>query len=387
MSDNAILAISARAAELRGMGHDVISLAAGEPDLPTPAHITEAAARAAADPAYHHYGTAVGLPQLRELAAHHLAATTHLAWSADDIQIALGTKHALYLALAAVLEPGDDVLVTAPGWPGHHGAIQAAGGHPRQVPVSADNNFLATPETLDAARTPRTRALILASPANPTGAVYPAHLLTDIADWALQHDVWCITDDIYDQFVYDGVPTPLLAAAPQARDHCIAVNGVSKAHAMTGWRIGWLAGPPPVVTYASRLVAQTVTHAPLITQAAAVEALRGAGRPLREARTRYRANRDRLAQALNSVPGIHCPLPDGGLYVFPTVTGLIDANRHRWTAAGDLAAWLLDEALLAVVPGDVFDAPERLRLCFAISETALDLAIERLLHALGPGTQ
>ncbi|WP_280885270.1 aminotransferase class I/II-fold pyridoxal phosphate-dependent enzyme [Streptomyces sp. LBL] len=381
MSDNAILAISARAAELCAQGTDVISLAAGEPDLPTPANVTAAAARAAADPAYHRYGSAAGLPELRSLAADRLATATGLPWNAEDIQITLGTKHALALALQAVLGPDEDVLVTSPGWPGHHGAVQAAGGRVRSIPVRAEDRFLATPQTLDLALTGRTRAVILASPGNPVGAVYPRELLADIADWALRHDVWIIADDIYDQFVYDGPHTTLLAAAPRARDRCIVVNGVSKAHAMTGWRIGWLAGPASVVAHAFRNVSQTITHVPLITQAAAIEALAGDQRPLHEARTRYRANRDLLTDALNTLPGIDCPRPSGGLYVFPSVAALLARHPERWTSAADVAAWLLDTAHVAAVPGEVFHAPNHLRLCFAVSDTAVREAIQRLCRA------
>lgn len=387
MSDNAILAISARAARLRAEGTDVISLAAGEPDLPTPGHITAAAARAASDPAYHHYGAAAGLLELRALVAGELTTATGLAFSADAIGVTLGTKHALSLALQAVLSPGEEVLVTSPGWPGHHGAVQAANGQVRPVPVRAEDHFLPTPQALDAARTARTRAVILASPGNPVGAVYSPELLAWIADWAVQHNLWIITDDIYDKFIYDGPHTHLLAVAPHARDRCLVVNGVSKAHAMTGWRIGWLAGPAPVIARASRLVSQTITHVPLITQAAAIAALDGEQQPLHDARDRYQANRDRLADALNAVPGIECPLPHGGLYVFPSVLGLLSRYPERWASTGDLAAWLLETAHVAVVPGEIFNAPGHLRLCFAVSDTALDQAVQRVRHAFEPIVQ
>ncbi|MFI0423501.1 aminotransferase class I/II-fold pyridoxal phosphate-dependent enzyme [Spongiactinospora sp. 9N601] len=383
MSDNAILAISARAARLRAEGAAVISLAAGEPDLPTPSHITDTVARIAGDPALHHYGGAAGLPGLRALAAARLAEATGLPWNAGDVQITLGAKHALALALQAVLDPGDQVLVTTPGWPGHHGVIEAAGGVARTVRAGADAGFLATPDDLARARTPRTRALILAGPGNPTGAVYPRAALAEIADWALRHDLWCITDDIYQEFVYDAPHTALLAAAPHARQRCIMINGVSKAHAMTGWRVGWLAGPASVLARASRAVSRTITHVPLITQAAAEEALSGGRASVRAAHDRYRANRDILHEALNSLPGVDCPLPAGGFYVFPSVAGLLARHSGRWSSASDLAAWLLETAHVAVVPGEVFGAPDRLRIGFAVSGTAMAEAIDRLRRALG----
>ena len=383
VSDNAILAVSARAAQLRAEGVDVVSLAAGEPDTPTPRAITEAAAAAALH-GDHHYGPAAGIPALRAAAARRLPAVAP-AFTADDIQVTLGTKHALFLGLQAVLEPGDDVLLASPGWPGHTGAVLAAGGRKVTVPVTAQTGFLATAADLEAARTPRTRAVVLASPANPSGAVYTAEQLTDIAEWALAHDVWVVSDDVYDQFVYTADPEAgaaphLLRLVPELRDRCLVVSGVSKAYAMTGWRIGWLAGPPAVVTAARTHVARTITHAPTVTQAAALAALTGDQQPVHEAFARYRRNRDVLANALDGIPGVSCPAPAGGMFVFPDVTGLLE--RGPWATTVELATWLLEDAGVAVVPGEAFDAPGHLRLCFAVSPATLDTATARLVEHL-----
>ncbi len=380
--DNAILAVSARAAQLRAEGVDVVSLAAGEPDTPTPRAITEAAAAAALH-GDHHYGPAAGDPALGAAIVDRLPAVAP-AFTAEDVQVTLGTKHALSLGLQAVLEPGDEVLLAQPGWPGHTGAVVAAGGRKVPVPVSAETGFLATAADLEAARTPRTRAVVLASPANPSGAVYTADQLTDIARWALAHDVWVISDDVYDQFVYDADRAPhVLTLVPELRNRCLVVSGVSKAYAMTVWRIGWLAGPPPVVAAARKHVARTITHVPNVTQAAAIAALTGDQQPVRDAFARYRRNRDRLATALDGLAGVDCPAPAGGMFVFPDVTGLIE--RGPWSTTVELAGRLLEDAGVAVVPGEAFDAPGHLRLCFAVSPDTLDTATARLVEHLSRG--
>lgn len=377
-ADNAILAVSARAAALRARGVDVISLAAGEPDTPTPAHIAQAAAEAALH-GDHHYGPAAGNPALLAAIAARLPRVSP-AFSAEDVQVTLGTKHALYLALQAVLSPGDDVLLAKPGWPGHTGAVLAASGQPTPVPVTASSGFLATAADLEAARTERTRAVVLASPANPSGAVYSAEQLVDIAQWALAHGAWVISDDVYEQIVYDGPAPDVLTCAPELRSRVIITSGASKAYAMTGWRIGWLTGPPQVVAEARRHVSRTITHVPNVTQAAALAALTGDQTPVQKALAQYRRNRDLLAIALDAIPGVDCPAPAGGMFVFPDVTGLI--QRGPWNSTVELAEWLLDHAGVAVVPGEAFHAPGHLRLCFAISPDAADSATERLVRHL-----
>nr|WP_052091427.1 aminotransferase class I/II-fold pyridoxal phosphate-dependent enzyme [Modestobacter caceresii] len=228
--------------------------------------------------------------------------------------------------------------------------------------MTAETGFLATSADLEAVRTPRTPAVVLASPANPSGSVYTADQLTDIAEWALAHDVWVV----YDQFVYGANPDAgaaphLLRLAPELRDRCLVVSGVSKAYAMTGRRIGWLAGPPAVVAAARKHVARTITHVPTITQ----PALTGDQQPVHEALARYRRNRDVLATALDGISGVRCPAPAGGMFVFPDVSVLLE--RGSWATTLTLATWLLEDAGVAVVPGEAFDAPGHVRLCFAVS--------------------
>jgi aspartate aminotransferase len=376
MVDNPIFAVAARADAMRSRGIDVITLAAGEPRAATSEAVVAAAVEAIRDPATHHYGQAQGDGELRELVAARLAGDTGLSWRADDVQVTLGAKHALFLAVHALITAGDQVIVAAPGWPGHAEAVTAAGGSP--VHAATDEAFRLSPAALERCRTARTRAVIVASPGNPTGAVHSGHHLEAIAAWADRHDVWLITDDVYRAFDYTGTYRPLLRVAPHRRDRTIVVDGVSKEHAMTGWRVGWLAAPPHIVAAARRHVSRTVTHVPTFTQRAAAAALRDLDSP-GVAAARYRRRRDLLVAALNDVDGVDCPLPDGGMFAFPSVAGLL--RRQGWATAVDVADWLLDNAHVAVVPGDAFGAPDRLRLCFAVDDHDLTAATGRIQTA------
>lgn len=377
-ADNPIFAVAARAEALRARGADVITLAAGEPQAATSAVVVEAAVAAVRDPATHHYGPAQGHPELRALVAARLSEDTELPWTEGDIQIALGAKHALFLAAQALIGPGDEVLVAAPGWPGHAEVVTAAGGVP--VPVETDHAFRISPDALDRRRTPRTRAVILSSPGNPTGAVHPESRLRGIADWARRHGIWVIGDDIYRAFDHTGTYRSVLRVAPDLRARTIVVGGVSKEHAMTGWRVGWLAAPPEIVASARLHVSRTITHVPTVNQRAALAALNDADTPADAARD-YRRRRNLLVEALNAIDGIDCPLPDGGMFAFPDVSDLL--GDRGWTSSADLATWLLDTAHLAVVPGEAFNAPGRIRLCFAVDDRTLLTAIDRLRTALG----
>lgn len=382
MPDNPIFAVAARAEALRAQGVDVITLAAGEPQAATSAVVVEAAVAAIRDPAIHHYGQAQGLPGLRELVAARLTGDTGLRWTADDVQITLGAKHALFLATQALLEAGDEVLVAAPGWPGHAEAVDAAGGV--AVPVATDARFRVSADELERCRTPRTRAVILSSPGNPTGAVYAGPLLREIAAWARRHGVWVISDDVYRAFDYTGTYRSILEVAPRLRDLAVIVGGVSKEHAMTGWRVGWLAGPPAVVDAARRHVSRTITHVPAITQRAGLAAL-GDDRTPATAAGDYRRRRTRLVEALDRIDGIDCPQPDGGMFAFPNIEGLL--RDRGWAGSADFATWLLDTAHVAVVPGEAFGAPGRVRVCFAVDDDTLATAIDRIEKALASTTK
>lgn len=376
MTDNPIFAAAAQAEALRALGVNVITLAAGEPQAATSTVVVEAAVDAIRDPVTHHYGPAQGHPELRALVAEHLSHDTALAWTANDVQIALGAKHALFLAIQALIGPGDEVLVAAPGWPGHAEVLTAAGGV--AILVATDEAFRISAGTLDRCRTPRTRAVILSSPGNPTGAVHPESRLRQIANWAQRHGIWVISDDIYRAFDFTGTYRSILRVARELRARTIVVGGVSKEHAMTGWRVGWLAAPPEIVAAARLHVSRTITHVPTVSQRAALAALNDAGTPVEAARD-YRRRRDLLVEELNGIDGVDCPLPDGGMFAFPDVTGLL--RERGWAGSADLAAWLLDTAHLAIVPGEAFNAPGRIRVCFAVDDHTLISAIDRLKAA------
>jgi len=260
MTHNPVFAIMDRAQALAASGADVISLAVGEPDAPTAEFVVAAAVRAARDPRNHHYGQAAGLRGLRETVAGRLARQTGLGWPADDVHITLGAKHALFLALHAVIGAGEAVIVTKPGWPGHRAAVEATNGQVRYAATDAADGHRVTASALDAARAPDVRAVIIANPGNPTGTAYGAGAWAEIAAWAARRDVWLITDDVYSSFVYDKPYVPALRAAPQLQERCIIIDSVSKAYGMTGWRVGWLAGPASVVDAATKMTASTVTH-------------------------------------------------------------------------------------------------------------------------------
>lgn len=378
MNDNPIFAVVERAAQLRAQGVDVITLAAGEPQAATAKVVVDAAIEAAQNPRAHHYGPAEGELALRTAIAERLGVETSQPWSADQVQVTLGAKHALYLAILAISPAADEILVAAPGWPGHSEAALAAGVTP--VPVAVDDGFRLTAAALEVARTPRTRAVVLSSPGNPTGAVYCTDSLRAIADWAGRHRIWVISDDIYAAFDYTGTHRSILSVAPEHREYVVIVGAVSKEHAMTGWRVGWLAAPSVVVARARLHVARTVTHVPSVPQWAAVAALHDRRTP-RQAARRYRSRRDRLVAALHRIEGIDASAPDGGMFVFADARTYL-AN-HGYASGADLANWLLETAHIAVVPGEAFDAPGYLRFCFAVDDDTLDAAITRLTNAVG----
>lgn len=372
VAENPIFAISDRAAALRAAGVDVITLAAGEPQAPTGAPIVAAAEAAVRDPRTHHYGSPAGLVDLREQVAQRYRARTV---DPSDVQVAVGTKHALHLALRAVTGSGDDVLVVRPSWPGHIASVASVGANPVDVPAGVDG--LVDAAALDRARTPRTRALVLSNPSNPSGAVHPPDRLSEIAAWCTSHDIWLVSDEVYGGLVFDGDHARALEAVEDT-SRLITVDGVSKVYAMTGWRIGWLIAPHSVAGSARSQIASTITHVPLVTQHAALAALRDFDTP-RQSADNYRRGRDILVDRLAAVPGVVCPRPAGGMFAFPNVGGLLG---ERWPTSVQLASWPLEEAHVAVVPGTVFGAPDHLRISFAVNHDRLTEAADRLAAAL-----
>src|SRR5690348_1944102 len=276
IGESATLAVDAKAKALKAAGHPVIGFGAGEPDFPTPDYIVAAAVDAARDPAFHHYTPVAGLPALRDAVAAKTRRDSGYVVDASQVLITNGGKQAIYNAFATLLDPGDEVIVPAPYWTTYPEAIRLAGGVPVEVHTDETTSYLASVEQLEAARTPRTKVVLFVSPSNPTGAVYSPSQVLAIGNWALEHGLWVLTDEIYEHLVYgDAQFTSILKAVPDLADKCVIVNGVAKTYAMTGWRVGWLIGPADVVKAATNLQSHATSNVSNVSQAAAIAALTG----------------------------------------------------------------------------------------------------------------
>ncbi|GAA3510015.1 aspartate/methionine/tyrosine aminotransferase [Streptosporangium album] len=382
---SATMAVSSRAAELRSAGHRIVSFGAGEPDFPTPDHIVEAAQRACADPVNHRYTSAAGLPELRRAIAQAVHVDTGLALDDAEIMVTNGAKQAVYLACMVLLNPGDEALVPAPYWTTYPEAVRLAGATPVTVRTDARQDYKVTPELLDAQLTPRTRVLIFGSPANPTGTVYTREETRAIGAWAARRGIWVISDEIYQHLVYDGaVADSMPVAAPEIRDRCIVIGGVSKTYAMTGWRVGWLYGPAEAVKAAVNLQSHMSSNVANVAQVAAITALR-AGRPgFDDVIAAYDRRRRLMVDVLQGIRGVDCPTPIGAFYCFPSVRRLLAGKILGQSFANtvQLATFILDEAGVALLPGEAFGAPGCLRLSYALDDQSLHTGLERLQRIL-----
>jgi aspartate/methionine/tyrosine aminotransferase len=383
--ESATLALEAEAKRLRAAGRPVISFAAGEPNFATPEHIVRAAAAACPEERLHHYGPTAGLPELRAAVAERAAASSGHRLESDSVLVTNGAKQAVHLALMALVDPGDDVLLPAPYWTTYPEAIRIAGARAVAVPADAATNFLVTVDQLEAARTPRTRLVVLCSPSNPTGGVYERKQLELIGEWALAHGVWVLSDEIYEHLVYDGAEcfTPA-AVVPELIDQTVVVNGVAKAYAMPGWRVGWLVGPPAAVSAATVLQSHTTSHVCHVAQAAAVAALRCGSAAIATMQSVFDRRRRRLVEALNALPGVNCPVPKGAFFAFPSVVELLGrrVGGQVVSTSAELAALLLERAEVAVVPGEAFGNPGHLRFSYALGDDDLAEGVARISRLL-----
>jgi aspartate aminotransferase len=386
ISESATLAVDAKAKALKAAGRDVIGFGAGEPDFPTPDAIVAAAVAACSDPAMHHYTPAGGLPALKDAIAAKTLRDSGYAVSGGQVLVTNGGKQAVYEAFATLLDPGDEVLLPAPYWTTYPEAIKLAGGVPVEVPTDETSGYLATVEQLAAARTPRTKALLYCSPSNPTGAVYPPEQAAAIARWAVEAGVWVVTDEIYEHLVYDGAKAESLPMlVPELADICVIVNGVAKTYAMTGWRVGWLIGPADVVKAATNLQSHATSNVSNVAQMAALAAVSGDLSAVAEMRVAFDRRRRTMVKMLGEVPGVECPEPLGAFYCFPSVKGVLGKTiRGRTpTSTTELAELVLDEAEVAVVPGEAFGAPGYFRLSYALGDDDLVEGVTRLAKLLG----
>lgn len=371
-----IVQISERAAALKAAGHDIIALSTGEPDFPTPDHIITAA-HAAALAGKTRYTATIGTADLRAAIAQNAGATV------AEVIVSTGAKQVIANAMLATLDAGDQVIMPAPFWTSYADIVAMAGGQPVVLPCPMGTGFKLTPAALEAAITPRTRWLMLNAPSNPSGAIYSAAELAALAEVLARHPhVWVLSDEIYEHLNF--VPFHRFAAvAPGLRDRLLIVNGVSKAYSMTGWRIGWGIGPVALSRAMAAVQGQVTSGACSIAQAAAVAALTGDQGLLDTRRAILLARRDRVVAALNAMPGVECPSPDGAFYVFPRITGAMAAMGHASDAA--FCDWLLQVAGVALVPGRAFGMPGHLRLSFAYAEADLTAGLSRMAAALSGG--
>ena len=385
IAESATLAVDAKAKALKAAGRPVIGFGAGEPDFPTPDYVVEAAVAACRDQKWHRYTPAGGLPELKEAIAAKTLRDSGYEVAASQVLVTNGGKQALYNAFASLLDPGDEVILQAPYWTTYPEAIQLAGGRPVVVMTDETSGYRATVEQLEAARTPRTKVLVFVSPSNPTGAVYSPAEVRAIGEWAAANGLWVVTDEIYEHLVYgDAAFSSMPVLVPELADRCVVVNGVAKTYAMTGWRVGWMIGPNDIVKAATNLQSHSTSNVANISQIAALAAVTGDLSAVEEMKVAFDRRRQLITGLLDAIPGVDCPLPEGAFYVYPSVRGLIGRSLRGATieSSSHLAGIILDEAEVAVVPGEAFGTPGYLRLSYATSDADITEGVGRMAALL-----
>jgi aspartate/methionine/tyrosine aminotransferase len=385
IAESATMAVDARAKALKAAGEPVIGFGAGEPDFATPDHVVEEAIAACSDVAAHRYTPAGGLPALKEALVEKTQRDSGWRPEVSEILITNGGKHAVYNACAAVLDPGDEVLLPAPYWTTYPESIGLAGGVPVVLPTDTASGFRVTVDQLEAARTPATKALMFVSPSNPTGAVYPAEEIAAIGRWAVEHGIWVIADEIYEHLVYDGHEHhSMRALVPDLADQCLVVNGVAKTYAMTGWRVGWLLGPAHAIKAATNLQSHATSNVSNVAQRAALAAVSGGLTAVEAMREAFDRRRRRMVELLTAIDGVELMVPQGAFYAFPDLSAFLGRTIAGDTpeTTVDLAALVLDAAKVAIVPGEAFGAPGYARLSFALGDDDLGEGITRIADLL-----
>jgi aspartate aminotransferase len=381
VAPSATLAVDAKAKALQAAGEHVIGFGAGEPDFPTPAHIVEAAVQACRDPANHHYTPTGGLPALREAIAAKTKRDSGLELSASQVLVTNGGKQAVSNAFAVLCDPGDEVLVLAPYWTTYPESIALAGGTPVVVSSDETTGFRSSVEDLEEAWTPNTKALLFVSPNNPTGAVYTRDQIEAIGRWAVEKGIWVLTDEIYEHLVYGTAEhhsMPVLV--PELTDRCLVANGVAKTYAMTGWRVGWLAGPLDAIAAATNIQSHETSNVSNVSQRAALAAVSGNLDDVAMMREAFDRRRRTIVTRLNDIDGVVCAEPEGAFYAFPSVKGLLGRalRGQRPATSAELAEICITEAKVAVVPGEAFGAPGYFRMSYALGDDDLVEGVSRL---------
>ena len=381
IAESATLKVDAKAKALQAAGRPVISYAAGEPDFATPQFIVDAAAEALHNPANFRYTPAAGLPVLREAIAAKTLRDSGLEVDPSQVIVTNGGKQAVYQAFQTVVNPGDEVLLPAPYWTTYPEAIALADGIPVEVFAGADQDYKVTVEQLEAARTDKTTALVFVSPSNPTGSVYTLEETEAIGRWAVEHGIWIISDEIYQNHVYEGTrAVSIVEAVPEAAAQTILVNGVAKTYAMTGWRLGWMVGPKDAIKIAGNLQSHLCSNVNNIAQRAALAALSGPQDEVEQMRQAFDRRRKLIVAELSKIDGVAVPTPLGAFYAYPDVRGLLG---REWagvtpTTSLELADLILEKAEVAVVPGEAFGPSGYLRLSYALGDDALLEGVQRM---------
>ena len=382
IAESATLKVDSKAKALKAQGRPVISYAAGEPDFETPQNIVEAALRAVSDPKNHRYTPAVGLPEMREAIAEKTLRDSGTKVDPSQVLVTNGGKQAVYTAFQVALNDGDEVLVPTPYWTTYPEAIKLAGGTQVDVFAGSDQDYKVTPEQLEAHYTEKTKALLMCSPNNPTGAVYSKEELEAIGKWALgKEGLWVITDEIYQNLVYDGLKAySITELVPELAERTMMVNGVAKSYAMTGWRLGWLIAPSDAAKAAANLQSHLTSNVSNISQRAAIEAITGDQEPVRQMLEAFDRRRKTAVAELNKIDGIVTPTPEGAFYVYPDVSGLFgrDFGGRKFSSSLELADFVLDEVEVALVPGEAFGPSGYFRLSYALGDDQLLEGIQRL---------
>jgi len=381
IAESATLKVDAKAKALQASGRPVISFAAGEPDFATPAYVVDAAAKAVLDPKNHRYTPAIGLPELREAIAAKTIKDSGTPMTAAQVVVTNGGKQAVYQAFATILDPGDEVLMPTPFWTTYPEAIRLAGAEPIEVFAGADQGYKVTVAQLEAARTPKSKVLLFSSPSNPTGSVYSPEETLAIGNWAYENGMWVIADEIYQNLTYDGLKAmSITEAVPELIDRTILVNGVAKSYAMTGWRLGWMAGPLDAMKAAGNLQSHLTSNVSNISQKAAIAALTGSQDAMYEMRDAFDRRRKIAVAELNKISGWNAPMPEGAFYVYSDVTGLLgrEWGGKQINSSLELCDYILDAAEVALVPGEAFGPSGYVRLSYALGDAQLLEGIQRL---------
>ena len=385
IAESATLAVDAKAKALKAAGRPVIGFGAGEPDFPTPDYIVAAAASAASVPANHRYTPTPGLPELRDAIVAKTKRDSNYVITADQVLVTNGGKQSVYQAFATIIDPGDEVLLPTPFWTTYPECIKLAGGKTVEVFADETQSYLVSVEQLEAARTPKTKALLFCSPSNPTGSVYSPEQVKAIGEWALKNNIWIIADEIYEHLLYDGAKAPSMpVVVPGLADSTIIINGVAKTYAMTGWRVGWMIGPKDVIKAATNLQSHLTSN---VSQRAAIAALTGDLSAVHKMGEAFDRRRKLIVGLLNEVPGFQCPMPTGAFYVYPSVKGALGKTIRGKVAntSAELATIILDEVEVAAVPGEAFGPSGYLRFSYALGDEDIVEGIGRIKKLLTEG--